>query len=341
MDYRDENGKRIRVSTHTSSILEAKKCLKQAKQKESNANRRKLSRQKIGFDAVAEHFLHKYSVLKKSHKTDQEIFQRIRVYFVNIDMACIELEDFEQFVIARRSQGVTDATIQRELAFISVSIKKFNLKPEMRSRPLGNYVKLISLKNSQFRQRYLSLGEAKRLIEVLNKSRRKHILWFILIDLNSGFRKSEILGLRWTHVDLASQIITLDDTKAGIPHIMPMNDALTKIMTALLKETRELGKPENYVISKNDGSRYLDFKKGFKAACKEAGIENFVIHDLRHTFATWLVQNGEHLYDVKDLLNHSSVQTTERYAHHENLHKKHAVKSLDGHGFNDVKIFNF
>lgn len=91
MDYRDENGKRVRASTHTSSIIEAKKCLKQTQQKQK-ANRAKYSSQKISFDTVAEHFLHKYSVLKKSHKTDQEIFQRVRIYFSNIDMACIQLE---------------------------------------------------------------------------------------------------------------------------------------------------------------------------------------------------------------------------------------------------------
>jgi site-specific recombinase XerD len=56
-------------------------------------------------------------------------------------------------------------------------------------------------------------------------------------------------------------------------------------------------------------------KKGFAGACKRAGISDYVPHDLRHTFASWLVQKGVSLYEVRDILGHSSIKLTERYAH--------------------------
>jgi len=63
------------------------------------------------------------------------------------------------------------------------------------------------------------------------------------------------------------------------------------------------------------GHRVMTFQNGFKAACERAGIEDLRIHDLRHTFTSWLVMDCVSLYVVKDLLGHSSVMVTERYAH--------------------------
>jgi integrase len=58
-----------------------------------------------------------------------------------------------------------------------------------------------------------------------------------------------------------------------------------------------------------------NFKKSFASACKKADIEDFRIHDLRHTFASWLVMDGVPLYEVSKLLRHASIKMTERYAH--------------------------
>ncbi|WP_038777289.1 site-specific integrase [Burkholderia pseudomallei] len=74
--------------------------------------------------------------------------------------------------------------------------------------------------------------------------------------------------------------------------------------------------------------RVGNLQKGFVAACARAGIENFRIHDLRHTFASWLVMEGVSLYVVKDLLGHSSITVTERYAHLSPDHGREAVQKL-------------
>ena len=77
------------------------------------------------------------------------------------------------------------------------------------------------------------------------------------------------------------------------------------------------------------GDRVLDLKKSFKRACSQAGINDFRIHDLRHTFASWLVTEGVPLLDVSRLLGHSTVQMTERYAHLEKQSLESAVSLLD------------
>jgi site-specific recombinase XerD len=76
------------------------------------------------------------------------------------------------------------------------------------------------------------------------------------------------------------------------------------------------------------GKPYVDLKKAFKTACEEAGISGLRFHDLRHTFASRLVENGVDLITVKDLLGHSTVKVTERYTHPNKSLKRKAVESL-------------
>ena len=76
------------------------------------------------------------------------------------------------------------------------------------------------------------------------------------------------------------------------------------------------------------GDKVKSVRKAFSTACKRAGIADFHVHDLRHTFASWLVMNGIALFEVSKLLRHSSIQMTERYAHLEPDHLHHAVGNL-------------
>ena len=76
------------------------------------------------------------------------------------------------------------------------------------------------------------------------------------------------------------------------------------------------------------GDRVKNVRRSFTTACRRAGIEDFHIHDLRHTFASWLVMNGVPLFEVSKLLRHSSIQMTERYAHLGPDHLHNAVANL-------------
>ena len=78
------------------------------------------------------------------------------------------------------------------------------------------------------------------------------------------------------------------------------------------------------------GDRVKDVRKAFSTACRKAGVEDFDIHDLRHTFASWLVMNGTPVFEVSILLRHASVQMTERYAH---LAPNHLYNAFGNLGF--------
>ena len=90
---------------------------------------------------------------------------------------------------------------------------------------------------------------------------------------------------------------------------------------------RPAGSP--WVFCHLDGSRILEVKHSFATACRRVEISDFRIHDLRHTCAAWLVTTGVPLPEIRNLLGHSSISTTERYAHLAPDRARSAVEQLD------------
>ena len=94
---------------------------------------------------------------------------------------------------------------------------------------------------------------------------------------------------------------------------MPLSDKAITTIEALLDHPERPDTP--YLFAKADGSRFVDMRMVFVAARKRAGLTNFRWHDLRHTFASWFVQDGGDLYHLSRILGHSTVQMTTRYGH--------------------------
>ncbi len=130
-----------------------------------------------------------------------------------------------------------------------------------------------------------------------------HLRWVVECAIHTGMRKGEILTLKWSQIQDGQ--IYLQKTKTNEPRQIPINDDLA----ALFKEIREHQQfRSEYVFP------LKHVKKGFKAALKRAGIEDFRFHDLRHTFASHLLMRGGALKDVQEILGHKTMTMTLRYA---------------------------
>jgi integrase len=126
-----------------------------------------------------------------------------------------------------------------------------------------------------------------------------------------------MLGLEWSRVDLQNLQLYLEGrhTKAGKRRTVPLN-AVAR--SALLNQARfraDQCPAVPWVFCNREGERIPSVKRSFATACEKAGIEDFRFHDLRHTCAAWLVQAGVPLPEVRDMLGHSTIRMTERYAH--------------------------
>ena len=167
---------------------------------------------------------------------------------------------------------------------------------------------------------------------VAAESNARHLADFIRLALNTGCRKQELLGLEWNRVDLRSDLIILEavHTKTAKRRSIPLNQRARMVLLnrANFRAMYCPGSP--WVFAHKDGSRIKDVKRSFKTACDRVGITDFRIHDCRHTCAAWLVSDNVPLTAVRDLLGHTTIKMTERYAHLAPENVRLAVATLDG-----------
>ena len=230
-------------------------------------------------------------------------------------MSSLEGADVRAFIAHRQAQGVGPATINRELAILAAMITHAVTHMEW---PLPNPVKGRMLKEPPGRVRWITRKEADGLVDKAKTTREgDRLADFIEMALNTGARKGELLKLEWRRVNWDHALITLEpeDSKAGKRRTIPLNEAALAALTRRYRYSQTYCPASPWVFCKRDGSRYVYPNPVFKKACGLAGIKDFTIHDLRHTCASWLVSEGVPLADVKEVLGHSSITMTERYAH--------------------------
>ncbi len=217
---------------------------------------------------------------------------------------------------AKRYEIVTGAGVNRELALLKAM---FNKAIQWGFVRMENPVSRVSYYPERQMERILSDEESERLVEVSGESLRP----VVIIALNTGMRKSEILELEWKEVDFARKYIRVERSKNNRSRKVPMNSA---VYEELRKNRRNRSK---YVFTQIKSSQRLRcVASAFKTACRKAGLERLRFHDLRHTFATNLVMNGVDLVTVKEILGHSDISMTVRYSHPSDRRKMEAVEKL-------------
>jgi len=188
--------------------------------------------------------------------------------------------------------------------------------------------KVESLPENNQRTRHLSFDEEDRLFATLTGS-RQHLRILVLVAIYSGPRRGELLKLRWSNVDFDLNAINFTETKTDKDRSVPMDP----IVQEALLELRDRAGDSEYVFTNPDTkTRYIDIKKSFSAACREAAITNFTFHDLRHTFGTRLADAGVDVVKIKELMGHASIVTpcvTSTQPIKENVERSLSCQSTD------------
>jgi integrase len=216
---------------------------------------------------------------------------------------------------------VTPSTVNRELAI---------LRHLLRLAEEWGYIdkvpKIRLAREPEGRLRFLSEEEIPKLLDACAARAGKSpvLLPVVTLALHTGMRKGEILGLEWERVDFSRGVLRLELTKSGRRREVPMNRAVYDALTALPGP-----KAEGLVFTKRGGAAWGNIRTAFEGACREAKIEGFRFHDLRHTCASWLVMRGRSLKEVQEILGHREFAMTLRYAHLSPDRLRDAVASLE------------
>lgn len=203
--------------------------------------------------------------------------------------------DILEYRAKRRGEGLQPHSVNRDIAMLKAAM---NHAKQMHGKQVAELAwKKLRVSEPPHRVRFLSNKEYAKLLDHCDDGLRQIVIFAVA----TGLRKSNIIGLDWSHVDLARRSITVP-VKGNKLHTVRMTPELRAM----------LGRSRN---RKGRVFDLLNFRKRWEAAVKAAELEDFHFHDLRHTFASWARMNGADIADICDALGHSSTAVTMRYAH--------------------------
>jgi len=167
------------------------------------------------------------------------------------------------------------------------------------------------------RLRFLSREEAENLLALL-ATMSGDIHDMSLLSLHTGMRAGEIFSLTWADVDFPRGVLSLRDTKSNKNRPAFMTDTVRAML-----QKRATGAPNDLVFFGRGSKKIVQISDSFQRAVEKLGLndgiadrrQRVIFHTLRHTFASWLVENGTNIYHVQELLGHSDLKLTARYAH--------------------------
>jgi len=270
-------------------------------------------------------------------------------FHLNGDMLLHELTPAvcERLVLARRKEGCAAQTIKHEISMLRSATRYVAglgyRGPEMR----GNNPWRVP--DVEKKTRYLSWGEFKQVYDYLDPDRpigpggrlltgrrraaRQDCQDLLVALAMCGGRWSEVASLTWDRVDFNNRLIRLWGNKDKEERLVPLPDPFLQVLRRRYNARHPVSP---LVFAKFDGSRRAAPSDGVRAAMRACGLDradlvaahgSATIHSLRHTFASWLIQNGADLAEVQEALGHSSLEMTRRYA---SLAKRKTVAKLGG-----------
>jgi len=250
---------------------------------------------------------------KRSWDTDETMIRNHLVPALgDRAMGCLIPPDIARLVDSMKTRDYAAGTINRVLVLL-----RYGYTLAIRWRIDGvdtNPAKeLRNLKEDNKIERYLSPEQTTRLLVAVRASRNPLLADIVAFLLFTGARKREALDARWQDIDWRQKLWRIPRTKSGKVRHVPLSSGALRVLQGL----KEKADPTigHLFANPRTGLPFVSIFYSWDTARKEAGLPELRIHDLRHSFASFLVNAGRSLYEVQELLGHADIRTTSRYAH--------------------------
>jgi integrase len=238
--------------------------------------------------------------------------QHLKPYFRGA-LRAVSREQIEAYIARRLEAGVTAVTVRIELTCLRHLLRRA-VDWERLSTYRFSGVKLP--KEKPGRTRYLSLEEIDRLLAACDG--HPYLRAFVIVALNTGARRNEILSLTRRSIDWQNRTATLETTKNGEARRLPLNDAALEALRSLPPRIDGVLFP----------LKPHQVTTAFVRAVRRAGVENFRLHDCRHTFASYHAMAGIQGRGLQGLLGHRDPRMTLRYSHLSDQYLAAAVNAV-------------
>jgi len=300
IDFATPSGERIRRTTGTSNKVQAQELHDKLKM-ESWRVERLGNKPHYTWDEAGHKWLLETDY-KRTHRDDAKKLVWLQQFLSGRILSEIGRDEIAA-IGERKRLDSSGPTANRYLALIRSILRKACLEWEWIDRA----PKIRLYKEAKRRVRWISPEQANKLLQELPLHQRD----IALFALSTGLRQGNVLGLTWEQVDLKRQTAWIPgDMAKGKEDI---HISLSQFSVELLQ--RQVGKHEERVFTYAGKPVGQINTRAWRKALKRVGIENFRWHDLRHTWASWLVQSGTPMYDLQEMGGWKSSEMVRRYAH--------------------------
>jgi len=317
--YKDAHGKSCHQKvgrTAEMSLAEARQKVKELKAEIAlGADPRAEEKARLAVITYDDYFDQYYLPYAKAHKRswerDEELYRlRINPTFGSKRLNQVTRLQIQNFHAALLAEGLAAATANHHIKLIR---RMLNLAVEWQIIEVNPASRIHMFAEDNKVERYMDDEELGGLLEVLRTDHRRSVCLIALMLLSTGARLNEVLSATWDQIDEEKRVwrIPASNSKSKRMRAVPLNDSAMEVIGQL--DTK--GKFAFLFINRKREKPYVNIAKVWDELRKKAGLPHLRIHDLRHQFASFLVNDGNSLYTVQQILGHSDPSVTQRYAH--------------------------
>lgn len=248
---------------------------------------------------------------KRSHIRDEQLWRlHLKPRFGHLKLSEVNVRQIQTMMMAMRKQGLSGASadhagqLMRRMGSLSV---KWNYLDVNFARGIQLYHEFNQVNNVP------TDAELQKLIEVLNTDENRPICQLVLYILSTGCRLNEALSAEWKNVSLDKRlwIVPHESSKSKRPRTIPLNDSALSVLKQINRKESDV-----YVFTNAKTNKpFVNVFKPWDRIRTKAGLPQLRLHDLRHMYATYCVNNGCTIFEVSQLLGHADTRVSQRYSH--------------------------